>query len=258
MGKHALNASLACAALVPLLAAAEMNTFPFIGPAVRSRPAYDGAADRQTEFIPAIRYYSGPLFVRSTEGVLEGGVRMQLMPGLAAGGQLAYEAGRQASESGFLERHKVANVKRGASIGLHLEWDQSFGPMPVTLLGRYRHNLDAELGDQVDLRLTLGLHESGRFRAGVYGQGIWGNAKATNTYYGITAQQAAATGLPAYQAGSGLMNAGLGALWAFDVTPKWVALGTMERRRVEGDAAGSPLTERRSGNYISVGLAYRL
>jgi len=54
------------------------------------------------------------------------------------------------------------------------------------------------------------------------------------------------------------MNVGLGALWAYDVSPKWVALGTLERRRVAGDAASSPLTERRSSNYVSVALAYRL
>ena len=250
--------SIACAALLPLLACAEANTYSFIGAGVRTRPAYDGSSDRQTELIPAVRYFRGPLFVRSTEGLLEGGARMQLMPGLAAGGQFAYEAGRQASSSDFLERHKVPDVKRGASIGLHLEWDQSVGPAPVTLLGRYRHNLDAEVGDQIDLRLTVGVYENGPFRAGVYGQGTWGDSKAANTYYGITAQQSADTGLPAYQAGSGWLNTGLGALWAFDVTPKWVALGTLERRRVGGDAANSPLTERRSANYFSLSLAYRL
>jgi len=251
-------ASLACAALAPLLAAAEMNTYPFIGPGVRSRPAYDGSKDRQTEFIPAVRYLGQTWFVRSTEGVLEGGARLQLMPGLVGGAQLAYEAGRQSNESGFLESHNFADIKWGASVGLHLEWDHAFGPVPVTLLGRWRHNVDSELGDQADLRLTLGVHESGRFRAGIYGQAIWGDSKATKAFYGVTPQQAAASGLPAYQPGSGWLNTGLGALWAYDVSQKWVAVGTLERRRVGGDAAGSPLTERRSSNYVSVGLAYRL
>jgi len=160
-------ASLAGAALLPLLAAAETNSYPSIGPGVRSRPAYDGSKDRQTEFIPAVRYFGQTWFVRSTEGVLEGGARLQLMPGLVGGAQLAYEAGRQSNESGFLESHDFPDIKRGASVGLHMEWDQQFGPMPVTLLGRWRHNVDSDLGDQVDLRLTLGVHESGRFRAGI-------------------------------------------------------------------------------------------
>lgn len=250
--------SLACAALAPVLASAEMNTFTLLGPGVRSRPAYDGSNERQTEFIPAIRYFGRTWFVRSTEGVLEGGARMELTPGLVAGAQLAYEPGRQSSESDFLQAHDIADIKRGASIGLHMEWDHAFGPVPVTLLGRVRRNIDSDLGTQADLRLTVGVYESGRVRAGVYGQAIWADAKATSAYYGITPQQAPATGLPAFQPGGGLLSSSLGALWAVDLSDKWIALGTMERRRLGGDAANSPLTQQRSSNYVSVGLAYRL
>jgi MipA family protein len=257
--RHAFRtASLACAALLPLLAAAEMNTYSFIGPGVRSRPAYDGSNARQTEFIPAVRYFGRTWFVRSTEGVLEGGARMELMPGLVAGAQLAYEAGRQASDSDFLQRRNIADIKRGASIGVHMEWDHQFGPLPVTLLGRVRHNIDSDLGNQADLRLTVGVYDGGRVRAGIYGQTIWGDAKATGAYYGISPQQASASGLPAFQPGSGWLNTSLGAVWAVDLSEKWIALGTLERRRLSGDAARSPLTERRSGNYFSAGLAYRL
>jgi outer membrane scaffolding protein for murein synthesis (MipA/OmpV family) len=249
---------LACAALLPLAACAELSNDPLLGPGLRSSPAYDGSGSQRVELVPVIRYFGRPWFVRSTQGVLEAGARTELMPGLYAGAQLAYEPGRQSSESGFLENHNVADVKRGASVGLQMEWDHKFGPVPITLLGRVRRNLDADLGTQLDLRLSAGVFQSGRFSAGVFGQAIWADAKATGASYGMTPQQSAITGLPGFQPASGWLNTSAGLLWSVDLSPRWVVVGSLERRRLRGDAARSPLVERRSNNYISAGLAYRL
>jgi outer membrane scaffolding protein for murein synthesis (MipA/OmpV family) len=195
--------------------------------------------------------------VRSTQGVLEAGLRTELYPGLHAGAQLAYEPGRRAGESDFLDSRNGASIKRGGSIGLHVEWDQKLGPVPVTLLGRARKNFDSDLGTQADLRLSAGVFQGGRFSAGVFTQAIWGTAKAVDAYYGIGAQQSAATGLPQFHAGSGWLNSSFGLLWSVDLAPKWVVVGSLERRRLRGDAARSPLVERSTNNYVTAGLAYR-
>lgn len=247
----------ACAGILPLAARAELTNDSFIGPGLRSRPAYDGSASQHTEFVPVIRYLGQPWFVRSTQGVLEGGVRAELYPGLHAGAQLAYEPGRRVGDSVFLQSRNLPGIKRGASIGLQVEWDHSFGPVPVTLLGRVRRNIDADLGTQADLRLSAGVLHSGRFSAGVFTQAIWGSAKSAAAYYAITPQQALTSGLAAFQPGSGWLNTSLGLLWSVDLTPKWVAVGSLERKRLTGDAAHSPLAQRLSNNYISAGVAYR-
>jgi outer membrane protein len=247
----------ACAAMVPLMARAELSNEPLIGPGLRSRPAYDGSSSQHTELVPVIRYLGQPWFVRSTQGVLEGGLRTELAPGLHVGAQLAYEPGRRVSESDFLQSRGLPGIRRGASVGLHAEWDHSFGPVPVTLLGRLRKDVDSDLGTQADLRLSVGVLHAGRVSAGVFTQAIWGSAKSTAAYYGITPQQSAASGLPAFQPGSGWLNTSLGVLWSVDLTPKWVAVGSLERRRLAGDAADSPLVQRQSNNYISAGVAYR-
>ena len=46
-------------------------------------------------------------------------------------------------------------------------------------------------------------------------------------------------------------------IWSLDLAPQWVIVGNLEGRRLQGDAAHSPLTERRSNYYATVGLAYR-
>ena len=77
--------------IVPLFAFAELSNDTVLGPGLRSQPAYDGSASQNVEFVPVVRYLGQPWFVRSTQGVLEGGVRMELAPGLHVGAQLAYE-----------------------------------------------------------------------------------------------------------------------------------------------------------------------
>ncbi|MDB5858525.1 MAG: MipA/OmpV family protein [Ramlibacter sp.] len=247
----------ACAAILPLAAFAELSNDSMVGLGLRSRPAYDGSDSQKTELVPVVRYLGHPWFVRSTQGVLEGGVRTELLPGLHAGAQLAYEAGRRAGDSGFLAARNVADIKRGASVGLQLEWDHKLGPVPLTLLGRVRRNIDSDLGTQADLRLSAGVFQSGRFGAGVFAQAVWADAKSTRSNYGITPAQSIATTLPVYQPTSGWLNTSAGLLWSFDLGPKWIAVGTLERRWLSDDAAASPLAERRSNSYVAAGLAYR-
>jgi MipA family protein len=248
---------IALVAGTPAAAMAELSNESMIGPGLRSRPAYDGAAAQHTEFVPVIRYLGERWFVRSTQGVLEGGWRTQLAPGLHAGVQLAYEPGRLSSESPFLESHHVADIKRGVSAGVQLEWDHMTGPVPITLLLRARKQTDSKLGMQADARLSAGVLKSGPVSAGVFTQATWADARSTNAYYGIDAQQAQLTGLRVSQASSGILFASAGLLWSVDLAANWVAVGSIEARRVRGDAARSPLAEREWGHLVTAGLAYK-
>jgi len=258
---RATSIRLAAAALVliaPGIAVAELSNDPLLGPGLRSRPAYDGSASQRTELVPVVRYFGERWFVRSTQGVLEGGLRVELAPGLHAGAQLAYEPGRPASESAFLANHAVEDIKRGASVGLHLEWDRSLGPVPIALLARARKLTDSDLGAQADLRLSVGVLHSGPVSLGVFTQGTWANAKSVNALYGITPQQSAITRLPTFGAAGGNLVASIGLLGSVDLSPRWVLVGSLEARRLRGDAARSPLAERRSNHLLSAGIAYRL
>jgi outer membrane scaffolding protein for murein synthesis (MipA/OmpV family) len=226
-----------------------------IGAGLRARPAYDGSDSRRGELIPVLRYYGRPWFARTTQGLLEGGARVELAPGLNLGVQLAYEGGRAASESGFLRSHNVPDVNPGISYGLHVEWDQKLGPVPITLLARGRRHADADRGAQADLRLTAGIYGEGGVLAGVFAQATWANAKSLQSFYGITPQQS--TTLPAFDGGSGPLFTSIGLLWSVDLSREWLALGSAEARKLRGDAARSPLAERTSNYYASVGFAYR-
>ena len=198
--------------LLPQPAFAELSNTSMVGPGVRGRPAYDGSDSQRAEIVPVVRYLGRPLFLRTTQGVLEGGARLELAPGLHAGAQIAYEPGRKTRESGFLEARNVADIDHGASIGAQLEWDYKVGPAPIAVLARIRHHTASDRGAQADLRLSVGVFEKGRVGAGVFTQVTWANAESANALYGVTPAASAATGLPAYAAGSGLLFSSVGLL----------------------------------------------
>lgn len=251
------SAAIALSLLAPLSALAELSDETLLGLGVRLQPAYDGSASQHVGLVPVIRYLDRPLFVRSTQGVLEGGLRLQIVPSLHAGAQLAYEPGRKASDSDFLRNHGVSDVGSGASLGVQVEWDHSLGPAPITLLARARQHTDAARGAQVDLRVSAGAYRGGRIGAGVFAQTTWADAKATGSMYDITPQQSTTTGLPAFHAASGWLFASFGLLWSIDLSRNWIVVGSIESRHLHGDAARSPIVERSSNYYASAGLAYR-
>lgn len=103
----------------------------------------------------------------------------------------------------------------------------------------YRH----PLSDQTHWDLSLGLG--------------WTNGTYARTHYGIATADAAATGLPAFAPGSGLDTASIGWRLTSALGTHWVAYGGVSALQLQGDAARSPLTTRRTVFGASVGLAYR-
>jgi outer membrane protein len=229
----------------------------YIGGGARVRPAYEGANSSRVDPIPYLRLYGEHFFARTTQGILEGGWRTQSFGGVVFGAQLAYEEGRITDESAFLSEHHLEDLDPSASLGLHAEGDWKLGPVPLNALLRYRQDIDSDNGAQVDLRMTAGVLDWNRVRAALFGQVTWGDGKSTQRYFGITPQQAAASGLPAYGAGSGTRSFRLGLLGDVDLARHWVGLWGITYQQLQGDAADSPLTQERNNWYANAGVAYR-
>ena len=246
-------------ALAPLAAQAQMKIpdYNWVGAGARTRPAYDGSAAHETELIPSVRYFGAPWFARTTQGILEGGARLELSPDLHLGAQLAYEAGRTASEAKFLSDHDVPDIHYTASAGVHAEWDSHLGPAPTTMLARVRQLLDTDRGAQADLRYTVGVLGWRGLSAALFFQGTWASAKSNQSFYGVSNDLAASAGLPAYSPGGGLLFTTGGILYGIDLSKSWLIVGNIETRRLQGAAARSPLVEQPTSRYLGASLAYR-
>ena len=254
-----LRISLLCLALFGATAQAEdaPPITTLIGAGLWSRPAYNGADSNRTSLIPALRYYGKPWFLRTTFGMLEGGVRYAALSGLTLGGQLAYEGGRDSTESEFLAAHQLPTLDPSLSWGIHAELVEKLGPMPIAALLRYRQNINYNRGEQTDLRLEAGVFSGGGLNAGIFAQSTWANKKSSNYYYGITAQQSASSGLSAFDAQSGELFDAFGFFFSYDLNPQWVVLGSVESRRVREAVSDSPLIQQSTNGYGSVTLAYQ-
>jgi outer membrane scaffolding protein for murein synthesis (MipA/OmpV family) len=246
---------------------------PYFGLGVRSNPEYDGAPVQQPNVIPVVRYYGRTLFVRTTQGVFEGGARAGLRPGLALGLQVAYEAGYRVSESDILRPHgpelptlvvrgsvvavrPTYEVDAGASIGPHLEFDKTIGAVPINVLGRLRRRVSGDSGSQVDLRFSSGIYGNQRIRMGLFVQETWANTRSMQMYYGIPVA-APGSDLPAFETHGGRLFTGFGLMGSIDVTPTYLIVWSAEHRLLSGDAARSPLTRQTSNQYFSIGMARR-
>jgi outer membrane scaffolding protein for murein synthesis (MipA/OmpV family) len=246
--------------LLPAAALAQFlpDDYTLLGAAVRTRPAYDGSQSQRTDLIPVIRYYGQPLFARTTQGILEGGLHWELGSGVAAGLQLSYDEGRKSSESAFLREHNFTdNVDPSASLGAHFEWDTKLGPAPVGLLLRYRRSIDSDRGSLADLRLNVGVYGSGGATVVLFTEATWGDSKANGTYYGVTPEQSAASGFAVYQPGSGLRHVTFGVIGGYDLSRHWTLVASAQQRWLQGDVEQSPLVESRQSTYANAGIAYR-
>jgi outer membrane scaffolding protein for murein synthesis (MipA/OmpV family) len=203
-----------------------------LGAGLRSRPAYDGSPNQRTDVVPVIRYYGRPWFARTTQGMLEAGARTELDKQFWAGAQLAYEP-----------QVDAADVHAGVSAGLHLEWDRSIGPVPVSFLVRARQHLGPNLGGQADLRATAGVLARGGFLAGVYGQATWGTQNAVAARYGPR--------------NAGLLFTSLGLLASYELGRRWLLVGSVELRQLHDEVAESGIAEKQSNYYATAGIAYR-
>ena len=201
-----------------------------LGVAARSRPKYDGSDRQTTDAIPVLRYSDGALFARTTQGMLEGGARVNVLDGLAIGVQLAYEVGPLDGDP-------------GSSLGAHVEWRGKAGPAPFSAIARFRNHTDSDHGRQFDTRLTVGVYGGARLRAGFFGQATWASEKYFLAYYDVQ--------------GSGLLYTSAGALGTYELGEHWLAVASVELRRLADDAARSAFVSDRTNGYGWAGIAYR-
>lgn len=125
------------------VAAQDARPSTVLGAGILTRPAYLGSNETVMKVVPLIRYYGRSLFARTTQGVLEGGARRELLHGFSVGVQVAYEGGREGDDANFLASNNVATMPVSLSYGVHAEWDTKILVVPLIALLRFRQDAHA-------------------------------------------------------------------------------------------------------------------
>lgn len=204
-----------------------------VGPSVWVLPRYPGSGRSRTTVLPGVDYYAANgIFVSTDLGL---GWNLSRRADLQGGVRVWPQFGRRDSES-----------PPGVSgIGTRLQGQAfvNYAPSSVLLLqsgllaGAGRHHD----GVQLELGVTSGLPLGGDL-LGIGLAASAANRAYRQSYFGISADESARGGVPAYGMGAGWQDVSLTFSSEHKFSPHWRLSGQLVLARLIGAAARSPLT----------------
>ena len=229
-----------------------------VGAGVLSAPKFPGSDKQRTLALPVVlaslsygRFFIGGDPAAGSAGGI--GMRLYTDPHWRFAAGLSADLGHR-KESDDPRLTGLGDVDRTASAFV----SAAYVAGPVTT--RLRVASDILGHDQGTLaRLDVLARARASERVTVFaGPGVtWADRRYTQTFFGVTADQSARSGLPQFDAGAGWNSArfSAGAIWRIDA--RWSASAFAAVARLQSDAVDSPITEDRSQYYAGVFLTYR-
>jgi outer membrane protein len=166
-----------------------------------------------------------------------------------AGPTVKIDFGRSAKDSPDLTG--LGNI--GTSIELGAFASYAMGPVRY----RIRARQDVASGHEgmlADIDVSLAVYRTQTVSVGARLGTTWASKKYMGKYFGISAPQAAASGLPAYVAGSGLKDIGISVGSEIKLTERWAVVVNAGAERLLSKAKNSPLVALRgSPNQLTFG-----
>lgn len=164
--------------------------------------------------------------------------------GLHLRGSFRYISARSADD--YPELSGLNDVDAAVELGLGLGYTQRnyelFGDVRYGVVGH--ESFVGELG--ADLRL----HPSERLTLTMGPRVFLGSSKYADTYFGVSAGESLASGLPAYDASGGVLSAGVEIGATYQINDRWGVEGAVNYDRLMNDAADSPITQQGSEDQL--------
>ena len=115
---------------------------------------------------------------------------------------------------------------------------------------------ERENGEAVHFGLSSPLYTSPTNAVTLALTGSWGSDKYMQTYYGVSAAQSAASGFARHDAGAGIYAYSLNLDWTHRLTSRWSVLAAAGVTQLAGDAADSPIVQRKTSPTGSLKVTY--
>lgn len=166
-------------------------------------------------------------------------------------GRLLWER-RESTDSAL---RGLGNVGFGAELGGFAE----FYPLPwLRARGELRHGIGAHHALMGDVKLDAFSRLGERWIVSFGPRLSLAGRDFTQTYLGVNAGQSAASGLPQFRPGGGVVSYGATAQVTYQWNARLESSAFVQVSRLAGDAAKSPLVTRRgSPNQLTLGTAFR-
>lgn len=218
-----------------------------IGAGAAVTPDYQGSGNYRVLPIPAIDIQEGPFFVNPRNGVGVAPIETNLV---TIGASAVFVPGYRRKDvptgiekvSGGLGARVFATVRAAGFV-------TTLGATKVISGGTSGLIADASVAYPV--KLTDGLTVTPTLGTS------WANAKHNGRYFGVSATEAMASGLPGYEAGAGFKDVSGTLTASYRLTDRITLSATGGVTALLGDAANSPIVEKEAQPFGVVTAAYR-
>ncbi len=118
-------------------------------------------------------------------------------------------------------------------------------------------SLSGHGGTRVELSTDIPWQISSNFTLSFSPNIVWADKKYNQAYFGVTSAQAANSSFKAYNAGAGIKSVGLTVGGEYKFTPNWSANAGVAVSQLRGDAAKSPLVQKKAQTTVTAGVNYK-
>ncbi len=223
-----------------------------VGLAAIAGHKYLGSDERRYLLLPTIDYrWANGWFAGVGNGV---GYRFSSDPRFQYGLRLTPDLGRKEHRSDALRG--LGDIPTRAEAGLF--FNARLSP-ELSLSSSLRYGAGHERkGFLFDLGTHYGVMVAPRWRLGASLSATYANRDYMHDYFGITPEQASASGYGVYEAGAGVRDVRLGMSLTYIITREWAATLGVNATSLQGDAKDSPFVRERSpvGGLLAVGYRF--
>ena len=209
-------------------------------------PQFTGSTDYKAFPVPTFKYETDTF----TVGTSKLGVLFDFIPGpgFGAGPIVRYSFGRVPDDIDNSVVSKLPKVDNAVQVGGFLSAVVPIAEMsdsPLFLTGRLE--VMAAVGANYDgttANASVGLFTmSGPWSVGTNLAASYANEDEMQTFFGITQEASAASGLPTFSAGAGFQSVGVEAFVGYKFNEKWSISAFGGYSRLIDDAADSPIVQ---------------
>lgn len=257
---HPLPLVLAIALIAPAVHAQDADGAKppsYVGGGVAYLPRYAGSKEyRASPLADASFTFRNGFFIDGMQGV---GFRFRLTDSFFITTSAGMDPGRKDQDDvarpgsdflkgmGDIKPSVLANVGLGVKLGqradIGLIASKAVNHADYGMSYHLTGHVVAWTGERDSIDLNAALH--------------YGNDAYNQTYFGVTARQAANTRFQAFSPGAGLHAATAGVTWTHRFGEHWMTRVTAEGTRYLKDVANSPIVQEKTGYLAGVSVDYR-
>lgn len=210
---------------------------------------YQGSDETRTLVLPTLDYTWANGWFAGVNGV---GRQWSAGENLQYGLKLGYDMGREEGRSTALRG--LGNVDASAEVGGFARYALGSGFAAKTSV-RAGSGVDNK-GALWDVGLEYGQPLGASWRLGSELTATYANADYLQSYFGVTAKQAQASGYAVYTPSAGLRDVSARVSLTYLISPQWSLTGGLRHTQLMGDAKDAPMVRKSSANTALLALGY--